>query len=307
MTATLAELHAALNFAAEAGIATPPTGSIPQYLVDPTNPDGDGFGLVLVTTDGQEHGVGDYRRPFSAQSITKLFALALVLAEDGDALWKRVGHDATARPYNSLAQLELNGGTPENPFVNAGALVITDRLCELTGDAAHAVANLIQSESGSAINIDASVAAAERVHLHRNTALAHLLADFEALRNPAELVLEQYVNQCALSASCLDLARAGMFLAREGNLHTGSRLLTRSQAKQINAITLLAGMYDGMAEAAYRIGLPAKSGVGGGVLAIIPNRGALCAWSPRLDHRGNSIAATAALEEFTTITGLSIF
>jgi glutaminase len=294
--------------AGTAGLAARGCGSRRSGVPGLDAVDPNGFGLAFVTIDGAVFGFGDHDQPFSAQSITKLFALALVVAHDGEALWRRVGYRPTTSSFNSLSQLEIDGGIPENPYVNAGALVVTDRLRELDSDAALSVRNLIRAEAGNdGIESDERLAAAERNQNHRNTALAYLLMDFGALRNPVAAVLDDYYRQCAITASCVDLARAGLFLAQHGVRRDGSRMLSRSQAKQLNALTMIAGMYDGMAEIAYRIGLPAKSGVGGGVLAVIPGVGTLCGWSPLLDNRGNSTAVVAALEAFTTTTGLSVF
>ncbi len=151
------------------------------------------------------------------------------------------------------------------------------------------------------------VAASEARHGHRNAALAHFIASYGNLDNPVETVLQHYYDHCALTASCRDLALAGLFLARHGLRADGSRLLSRSEAKRINAVLLTCGTYDAAGQFAYRVGLPGKSGVGGGVLAVVPGRGTLCAWSPALDGAGNSVAAVAALDAFTTATGWSVF
>jgi len=269
---------------------------------DPT-----GFGLALATVDGEVHGVGDWRRPFSIQSISKVFSLALVIALDGEAIWRRVGREPSGTPFNSLVQLEYEGGVPRNPFINAGALVVTDRLLTLTGDACGAVVDLLRAETGSVVRVDEEVARSESAHRHRNAALAHLLADQGNLHNPVEVVLDHYVRQCALAMSCADLALATGFLARHGLGRDGGRLLSRSDAKRVNAVMLTCGTYDAAGEVAYRAGLPCKSGVGGGVVAVIPERCTLCAWSPGLDAKGNSIAAVAALDAFSTLSGWSIF
>ena len=197
---------------------------------------------------------------------------------------------------------------PRNPFINAGALVVTDHLLSLAGDAVGAVCDLLAAETGGAeIGWDPGVAASEAAHSHRNAALAHLIASFGNLRNDVDLVLDHYFRQCAISMTAAEVALAAGYLARHGVRSDGSRLLSRSDAKRVNAVMLTSGTYDAAGEFAYRVGLPGKSGVGGGILAVIPNRCTLCAWSPRLDAAGNSVAAVAALDAFTTITGWSIF
>ncbi|MCP3100068.1 glutaminase [Myxococcus sp. K15C18031901] len=283
-------------------------GRVAQYIpalaaVDPTR-----FGMALATVDGRLYGVGDWRMPFSIQSISKVFVLAMTLARDGDALWRRVGKEPSGNPFNSLVQLEYEQGVPRNPFINAGALVITDRLLSLTGDSRGAVREFLRAESGNpAVDFDPVVAASEAEHGHRNAALAHFMASYGNIENPVPRVLEHYFWQCSLSMSCADLARACGVLARHGERANGERLLTRSQAKQMNAVMLTCGTYDAAGEFAYRVGLPGKSGVGGGIIAVIPNVCGLCVWSPGLDAHGNSVAGVEALDRFTTLTGLSVF
>lgn len=266
------------------------------------------FGMAIADLDGNVFGVGDWRTPFSAQSITKVFALALALAEGGDSLWERVGREPSGNPFNSLVQLEYENGIPRNPFINAGALVVTDRLQTLTGDASSELLKFLQEESGNPdLAFDAEVAASEQEHGDRNAALAHFMASYGNMDNPVPTLLDHYFWQCSIEMSCADLARAGRFLARHGLRADGTRLLTRSEAKQVNAVMLTCGTYDAAGEFAYRVGLPGKSGVGGGIVAVVPGACTLAAWSPGLDAHGNSVAAVAALDRFTTLTGLSVF
>lgn len=266
------------------------------------------FGLALATTEGQLFGTGDWRTPFSIQSVSKAFSLALVLARDGEALWKRVGREPSGNPFNSLVQLEYEKGIPRNPFINAGALVLIDRLLTLTGDSLGSLRDFLRAESGNmALDVDPEVAASEASHGHRNAALAHFMASCGNLENPVDQVLDHYFRQCSLAMSCADLAKAGLFLANHGLRADGSRLLSCSESKRINSVMLTCGTYDAAGDFAYRVGLPGKSGVGGGILAVLPERGVLCVWSPALDPHGNSIAGVEALDRFTTRTGWSVF
>jgi glutaminase len=266
------------------------------------------FGMAIATVDGQLHGIGAWRQRFSIQSISKVFTLALVVARDGKSLWTRVGREPSGTPFNSLVQLEYEQGVPRNPFINAGALVVTDRLLTLTGDACGALEHLLRQEAEEPeIATDQVVASSEAEHSHRNEALAHFLASYGNLENPVAAVLDHYIRHCAVAMSCGELALAAGFLARHGLRRDGSRLLSRGDAKRINAIMLTCGTYDAAGEVAYRVGVPAKSGIAGGILAIIPERCSLCVWSPGLDERGNSTAGIAALDIFTTMTGWSVF
>ncbi|MFC8915317.1 glutaminase [Streptomyces sp. WAC05374] len=288
--------------------ATPGRGRPADYIPLLAEADPDRFGMAVAELDGTVYGVGDWRQPFSAQSITKVFTLALVLAADGETLWEGVGREPSGNPFNSLVQLEYENGIPRNPFINAGALVVTDRLQSLTGDASGSLLDFLRAESGNpALDFDEKVAASETAHGDRNAALAHFMASYGNITNPVPDLLDQYFRQCSVEASCADLALAAGFLARHGIRADGSTLLTRSQAKQINAVMLTCGTYDAAGDFAYRVGLPGKSGVGGGIIAVVPGRCTLCVWSPGLDRRGNSVAGVAALDRFTTLTGLSVF
>ncbi|MFZ3499613.1 glutaminase [Streptomyces sp. 5.8] len=284
------------------------SGTTAEYIPALASVDPRQFGMAIADLDGNVFGVGDWQTPFSTQSITKVFALALALAEGGDSLWERVGREPSGNPFNSLVQLEYENGIPRNPFINAGALVVTDRLQTLTGDASSELLDFLREESQNPdVAFDAGVAASEQEHGDRNAALAHFMAAYGNIDNPVPMLLEHYFWQCSIEMSCADLARAGRFLARHGLRADGSRLLTRSEAKQVNAVMLTCGTYDAAGEFAYRVGLPGKSGVGGGIVAVVPGACTLAAWSPGLDAQGNSVAAVAALDRFTTLTGLSVF
>jgi glutaminase len=283
-------------------------GRIPDQIPALADYDPHAFGLAIATVEGHLHGVGDWHRPFSIQSISKVFTLALLIAHEAEGIWTRVGREPSGTPFNSLVQLEHEHGIPRNPFINAGALVITDRLLTVTGDACGSVERFLREESAAPhIASDEVVASSEAQHGHRNAALAHFLASYGNLDNPVARVLDHYVRHCAIAMSCADLARAASFLAQHGLRRGGSRLVSRSDAKRINAIMLTCGTYDAAGEFAYRVGLPAKSGVSGGILAIVPGRCSLCVWSPGLDEKGNSIAGIAALDAFTSLTGWSVF
>ncbi|MFJ4343642.1 glutaminase [Streptomyces sp. NPDC088915] len=300
--------EAVLNHIAEEVEGLADRGRPADYIpllaeVDPRH-----FGMAVAEADGTVYGVGDWKRPFSTQSITKVFTLALALSLEGEHLWRGVGREPSGNPFNSLVQLEHENGVPRNPFINAGALVVTDRLQALTADAAGRALELLRTESGNpTIDFVPEVAACEATHGGRNAALAHFMASCGNLTTPVPDLLAAYFWQCSIAASCKDLALAAGFLARHGTRTDGSALLTKSQAKQINAMMLTCGTYDAAGEFAYRVGLPGKSGVGGGIIAIVPGVCTLCVWSPGLDRRGNSVAGVLALDRFTTLTGLSVF
>ncbi|MFJ9243552.1 glutaminase [Streptomyces sp. NPDC101776] len=287
---------------------TPGRGRPADYIPALAACDPRSFGMAVAELDGTVYGVGDWRQPFSTQSITKVFTLALDLAREGDELWQHVGREPSGNPFNSLVQLEYESGIPRNPFINAGALVVTDRLQTRTGDAAGELLAFLRTESGNpSLGFDKEVAASESANGDRNAALAHFMKSYGNIGNEVPVLLDQYFRQCSIEASCADLALAAGFLARHGSRADGSRLLTLTQAKQVNAVMLTCGTYDAAGEFAYRVGLPGKSGVGGGIIAIVPGRCTIAVWSPGLDERGNSVAGVAALDRFTTLTGVSVF
>ncbi|WLT32308.1 glutaminase [Geothrix sp. PMB-07] len=302
------DLQALLDDIAREAAPFAAQGKVADYIPALAAVDSAQFGIALATVEGPVLGSGDWRTPFSIQSVSKAFSLALVLAQDGEALWKRVGLEPSGNPFNSLVQLEYEKGIPRNPFINAGALILVDRLLSQSGDSFGTLRAFLREESGNAsLDLDAEVAASEAGHGHRNAALAHFMASCGNLENPVGQVLDHYFRQCSLRMSCADLAKAGLFLASHGLRADGSRLLSRSEAKRINAIMLTCGTYDAAGDFAYRVGLPGKSGVGGGILAVLPGRGTLCVWSPALDAHGNSVAGVEALDRFTTRTGWSVF
>jgi glutaminase len=281
-------------------------GRVADYIPGLAAVDPRGFGLALATTDGAVYGVGDWQTPLSIQSVSKVFSLAPLSRHD-EAIWRRVGREPSGSPFNALQQVENDRGVPRNPFINAGALVVVDHMLTLTGDPTRAVLELLRTEAGNpTIDVDQQMAKSEAENRHRNAALAHLLASYGALTHPVDVVLDQYTALCAIAMSCQDLARTAGFLARHGLRANGSRLLSRSNAKRLNATMLTCGTYDSAGEFAYRVGLPGKSGVGGGILAVVPNR-CFAVWAPGLDETGNSCAGRAALDAFTTLTGWSVF
>ncbi|ROZ74406.1 glutaminase [Ramlibacter sp. WS9] len=265
------------------------------------------FGIALRTCDGHEAHAGDSTTAFSIQSISKLFALTMGMREMGETLWERIGREPSGNPFNSLVQLESERGIPRNPFINAGAIAVTDRLVSLF-DAKAEMLTLLSSLCGEPVQFDEEVAASEAATGFRNIALANFMKSFGRIDNDVSAVLDAYFHHCAAAMNCLQLARATGFLCRDGvHPFTGHQLLTESQARRINALMLTCGTYDAAGEFAFRIGLPCKSGVGGGIVAVVPDRLTLCVWSPALDSTGNSLLGMKALELFTAKTGLSIF
>ncbi|MBA4216590.1 MAG: glutaminase [Roseateles sp.] len=265
------------------------------------------FGIALRTCAGETAAAGDAAVPFSIQSMSKVFSLTLAIRALGEAMWDRIGREPSGGPFNSLVQLESERGIPRNPFINAGAIAVADRLVS-QGDALAELLALLGRLCGEPIHVDAEVAQSEADTGFRNTALANFMKGFGTLDNDVAEVLDVYFHQCAIAMSCEQVACAAGYLCRDGRHPlAGTPVLSAAQARRVNALMLTCGTYDAAGEFAFRIGLPCKSGVGGGIMAIVPDRLSLCVWSPALDATGNSWLGRQALELFVTKTGLSVF
>jgi glutaminase len=269
------------------------------------------FGLAVVLADGSVYVAGDADVPFSIQSVSKVFMLTMALQKHGDDVWKRVGREPSGSAFNSIVQLETEHGIPRNPFINAGAIVVSDMVLgdedprSKIGDVLRFVRGLAGDD---AISIDNEVANSEAVTGFRNTALANYMKSFGNMGREVEGALKLYFHQCALSLTCRQLALAGRYLMLDGQHPTsGKAIVDVAVARRINALMLLCGHYDGSGEFAYRVGIPGKSGVGGGILAIVPGKASIAAWSPGLNARGNSLLGTKALEMLAEETGWSVF
>jgi glutaminase len=286
-------------------------GRVADYIPALARVDPAKLGIAFCGADGIVHGAGDCGEPFSIQSISKIFTLALALEKIGVSLWDRVGREPSGGAFNSIVQLETEKGIPRNPLINPGAIVVTDALIGAEGaDAAiEALLALLRGQARDAgIAVDEEVAASESETGARNRSLAWFMRSFGHLKNPVETVLGAYFRQCAVAMSCRQLARAGLFLAFDGrDPKTGAEICPSHRARRINSVMMLCGHYDNSGEFAFRVGLPGKSGVGGGILAIAPGHGAIAAWSPALNEAGTSAAGAAALEALVERTGWSVF
>lgn len=286
-------------------------GEVASYIPELAGVDPGAFGLAVIDADGHMAAAGDADVPFSIQSISKVFTLTLALGKVGDRLWRRVGREPSGSAFNSIVQLEHERGIPRNPFINAGAIAVTDVILsghqprEALGEILRFMRFLADDQT---ISIDRAVAASEQRTGFRNAALANYMKSFGVLDNPVEFTLGVYFHHCAMAMSCRQLATAGRFLAHLGrNPATGMSVVQPERARRINAVMLTCGHYDGSGEFAYRVGLPGKSGVGGGILAIAPGKASIAVWSPGLDASGNSHLGRVALELLTRRMGWSIF
>ncbi|NKF50036.1 glutaminase B [Shewanella sp. WXL01] len=284
-------------------------GKVADYIPALANVNPNKLAIAVTSIDGTTIGAGDYLEPFSIQSISKVFSLTMALnLYQEDEIWSRVGKEPSGQSFNSLVQVELERGKPRNPFINAGALVIADLIQSRLSAPKHRMLERVREMAGNqSICYDKTVARSEYQASARNAAIAYLMKSFGNFHEDVDTVLKSYFHYCALRMNCADLSRAMFYLANKGKTLAGKQLITPVQTRQLNALLATSGLYDGAGEFAYRVGMPGKSGVGGGIIAVIPGDMSICVWSPELDANGNSLAGTAMLEHICQQLGRSIF
>ena len=287
------------------------SGKVADYIPALARVDPQKFGMAIALGNGRVECLGDSDERFSVQSISKVFTLSMALRTLGDVIWQRVGREPSGSAFNSIIQLENEKGIPRNPLINAGAIVITDHLVA-AGNADKAIDDLLERlrrlAEDPSISIDEEVAASESEAGSRNRALAQFMAAFGNMANPVEVTLAAYFRHCAIAMSCRQLARASLFLAFDGrDPISGEQVVSRERCRRINAVMMSCGHYDNSGEFAYKIGLPGKSGVGGGIMAVSPGHGTVAVWSPGLNAAGTSMVGAIALETLVEQTGWSVF
>lgn len=285
-------------------------GNVADYIPALASVSGNKLGIAISTVQGEHFYAGDARERFSIQSISKVLSLVVAMNHYAEEeIWQRVGKDPSGQPFNSLLQLEIEQGKPRNPFINAGALVVCDMLQSRLSAPRQRMLEIVRKLSGvQDIAYDSAVARSEFDHSARNAAIAWLMKSFGNFHNDVSTVLQNYFHYCALKMSCVELAQTFLFLAQGGHAaHISSPIVTPMQARQVNALMATSGMYQNAGEFAWRVGLPAKSGVGGGIVAIVPHEMAIAVWSPELDEAGNSLAGVAVLEALTQQLGRSVY
>lgn len=284
-------------------------GEVAAYIPELSDIDPEKFGITLVTVNGVCYQAGDCRDLFSMQSIVKVLMLSMAYTRLGGRLWQRVGVEPSGTPFNSLGTLEHDQGIPRNPFSNAGAIVVCDVLLDLYEDPRQAMLDMVRRVTGDdSIGYDAKVAGSEQAEGYRNIALANFIRSLGNIHNDVDQVLGLYFDYCSLAINTEQLARLFLIFANHGKtLDEHYQLLNPSQTKRMNAIMLTCGFYDEAGDFAYKVGLPGKSGVGGGIVAVLPGHYSIAVWSPRLNEKGNSYRGLRFLEQFTTDTQLSIF
>ncbi len=284
-------------------------GKQADYIPELAKVNPDQFGMCIQTIEGNIAAIESADTRFSIQSISKVFALAMCLSIKGDSLWKRVGKEPSGTAFNSLVQLEVEHGIPRNPFINAGAIVMADILLSELDNAEEEFLEFVRSVAGNdTINYNPTMALSERENGYLNAAIANLLKYHHTIENDIESILRLYFMMCSVEMSCRELSGAFLAFANHHQEfdYAGVRL-TSSQVKRMNAIMQTCGFYDEAGEFSYLVGLPGKSGVGGGIVAIYPLQYSVAVWSPRLNSKGNSVMGIKALELLTSETKESIF
>lgn len=285
------------------------SGDVASYIPELAKVPSNKFGMHLCSLSGDEYCFGDSNERFSIQSISKVLTLSLALLHEGESLWLRVDVEPSGDPFNSLVQLEHENGIPRNPLINSGAIVVCDILLDHLSNPKEDYINFVRKIAGeSSIDYDVVVAESEKMEGHHNRAMTNLMKAYGNIKHDVEDVLDFYFYTCSLTMSCKELARTFLLYANHGRLKsTGEQLLSIKRTKRINSLMQTCGFYDEAGEFSFRVGLPGKSGVGGGIVAIYPNMYSVAVWSPKLNLKGNSTAGMLALEMLTDITGSSIF
>lgn len=284
-------------------------GQVADYIPELAHVDPDQFGAHLTTVGGEEFAFGDAEKRFSIQSIAKVFTFVLAYSRIKSSIWERTGLEPAGTPFNSLIQLEYDKGIPRNPFINAGAIVICDILASELASPKENILSFIRRITGiHTIDYNSQVALSEKKTGYRNYALVNLMKSFGNIKNDIDKVMEIYFHICSIEMSCKELSQSFLFLANNGVVpYSGEQILSVSRTKRVNALMQTCGFYDEAGEFTFKVGLPGKSGVGGGIVALHPEKYAIAVWSPRLNKKGNSYKGMLFLEEFTTKTRSSIF
>ena len=285
------------------------SGNVASYIPELAKVDDTKFGVCLTTQTGEVFTAGDATVKFSIQSIAKVLSLSLVLSKIGDDLWKRMDFEPSGTAFNSLVQLESENGIPRNPLINAGAIVVCDIICELFDSPKEALLDYVREVSGiEDLQYSENIAHSEQQTGYRNFALANFIKSFNNIKNTCDQVTDLYFHLCSIEMTCEQLSYTFGFLANRGKqFNTGKTIVTPNQAKRINAIMQTCGFYDEAGEFAYKVGLPGKSGVGGGMVAILPGSYAIAVWSPKLNKQGNSYRGMKFLQHFTDETQDTVF
>ncbi|MBY0586948.1 glutaminase A [bacterium] len=284
-------------------------GNVASYIPELAKADPKWFGISIVSVNGQSVDAGDFEQEFTIQSVSKPFVFGMGLEEFGrDHVLSKIGVQPIGEAFNSIT-LDEASNRPFNPMINAGAIAAADLIAGK--DFPARVTHLIDTFGrycGRPVHVNSSVYASERATGHRNRAIGHLMLNFGMVGERIEETLDLYFQQCSIMVNSHDLAVMGATLAHGGvNPLTGVRAIKASYVKDLLSVMHTCGMYDYAGEWAYRVGIPAKSGVGGGVVAVVPGQVGIGLFSPKLDAKGNSVRAMKVCQDLSEKFGLHIF
>lgn len=285
-------------------------GNVAAYIPELSKANPDWFGISVVTTDGQVFNVGDTDQKFTIQSISKIFSYGLALEDHGrEVLLEKVGVEPTGDPFNSIIRLDEGSHRPYNPMINAGAIATTSLL---KGDSpTHRLTRLLQMferYTGQELFIDVPTFMSERETGHRNRAMAHLMLNFGMISQNIDAALDLYFQQCAVMVTCCHLATMAATIANHGkNPTTQVQAINEDYVRDLLSVMYTCGMYNRAGEWAYRVGIPAKSGVSGGILAVVPGKAGIATFSPPIDQNGNSVRGLRVFEALSKEYNLHMF
>lgn len=284
-------------------------GKVADYIPELAKVDSSLFGICLVTTDGEVFEIGDTDELFTIQSISKPFSYSLALEDHGrEAVLNNIGVEPTGDSFNNIS-LDEKTNRPYNPMINAGAIATTSLIKgEDPTDRLNRMIKMFSDFAGRKLNVDISVYMSERTTGHRNRALAYLMKNFNMIKGNIEEGLDLYFQQCSLMVNAKDLATMAATFANHGNNPiTGKQVLDSSYIRDILSIMFTCGMYDYAGEWAYNVGIPAKSGVGGGIIGVVPGQFGISVFSPPLDRRGNCVRGIKVFEDLSNIFNIHVF
>ncbi|MBZ9627489.1 glutaminase [Psychroflexus sp. CAK57W] len=303
------DYQAILNVIEKEFSPTEDMGNVAAYIPELSKVNPLKFGVYLFCQDGSSFEFGDSQEKFSIQSVSKVFTLTIAKELLGKDLWKRVNVEPSGTPFNSLTELERESGIPRNPFINAGSIVVADALLSVLDNPKRDLLKFVRKLCGDDdIHYDEAVARSEKKNGYRNKALVNYMKALGNIDNDTDEILDFYFYQCSIAMNCDQLSKAFMLYANEGkHFQTQEKVIDRQSVKRINSIMQTCGFYDEAGEFSFRVGLPGKSGVGGGIVAVHPEKYSVAVWSPMLNEKGNSALGMKVLERLTTLTGFSIF
>ncbi|MEM6255102.1 MAG: glutaminase A [Cyanobacteria bacterium P01_D01_bin.156] len=285
-------------------------GNLASYIPELSKANPDWFGISIVTTDGRVFNVGDTNQKFTIQSISKIFSHGLALEDHGrEILLKKVGVEPTGDPFNSIIRLDEGSHRPYNPMINAGAIATTSLLKgDSPTDKLNRMLAMFERYTGHELFIDMPTFMSERATGHRNRAMAHLMLNFGMIDKDIDAALDLYFQQCSIMVTCCDLATMAATLANHGkNPITQSPALNEDYVRDLLSVMYTCGMYNRAGEWAYKVGIPAKSGVSGGILAVVPGKAGIATFSPPIDDNGNSVRGLRVFEALSNEYNLHMF